>query len=236
MTAEELTQAQENLHKEIQVFAEKNCSANEELCPIYDGIANIDAYLKSPLKIMWILKEPYDEDGGGWQISEAYKNDDKNRATYRRMAYSAYGFNHKMYYDEICKIIDKESKVSVLDSIAYINLSKMPGNKKTSDAAAKAYYTLWKDILHKQIKTYDPDVIIFGGTGTMKCFEFDNEPQLFETFFNSDVKKTCNAELYQHKDKWLISIEHPAGPGVNDDVYIDSLIDALKTILEHRKS
>ena len=234
MTVEELTQAQKELHDEIQHFAEKHCSANENLWPIYDGVKNIDAYLKSPLKIMWILKEPYDEDGGGWEISAAYKNEDgRKKATYRRMAASTYGFINNIYYDDLVKVKDKESIFSALDSIAYINLSKMPGNNRTTNTSAKAYYKLWKDFLHKQIRIYNPNVIIFGGT--MDYFEFDNEPQLFDTYFNSDVNPECKAKIYQHESRWLISIYHPSAI-VSDEVYIDLLIDSLKTINKHPKA
>jgi hypothetical protein len=233
MTLEELTQAQKKLHEEIQQFAEKHCLANDNICPIYDGVENIEAYLKSPLKIMWLLKEPYDEDGGGWNISAAYKNEaGKKKATYRRMAAATFGFTNNMYYEQIRKMSGEIDIFPSLDSIAYINLSKMPGNNRTSSASAKAYYTLWKDILHKQINVYNPDVIIFGGT--MNFFEFSKEPHLFDTYFNSDVNPDCKAKIYQHENRWSISIYHPSAI-VSDEVYIDLLIDSLKTIQKNRK-
>ncbi len=43
--------------------------------PIIDGIFNIEMYQKEPLRILWILKEPYDDDGGGWSFPEELRKD-----------------------------------------------------------------------------------------------------------------------------------------------------------------
>ena len=41
--------------------------------PIYDGVVDAEAYLATQPKVLWILKEPYDDfdaegmpEGGGW--------------------------------------------------------------------------------------------------------------------------------------------------------------------------
>ncbi|MCI1785595.1 MAG: hypothetical protein LKI59_05600 [Bacteroidales bacterium] len=44
-------------------------SNEPDVKPIIDGIINIDEFLSSKFKIMWILKEPnglQDNKGGGW--------------------------------------------------------------------------------------------------------------------------------------------------------------------------
>ncbi len=227
-TIEELTKAQTELREEIQHLAEEKCSASENLCPIYDGVEDIKAYLNSPLKIMWILKEPYDSDGGGWNISEAYKNKEgRKKATYRRMAASTYGFMNNKYYEDIKKLGATIDIFSALDSIAYINISKMPGNNRTSATSAKAYYNIWKDFLWKQIDIYNPDVIIFGGT--MDFFEFKQSPVLYKTYYNEDVNPDCKARIFKCENKWLISVYHPSSI-VSDEVYVDSIIDSLLEI------
>jgi len=65
----------ENKAIEIDEIVKSRYPYNQELdiSPICDGIINIEQYLKSKYKILWILKEPYDEFdkdgkpcGGGW--------------------------------------------------------------------------------------------------------------------------------------------------------------------------
>ena len=71
MTASELKAAQEKMTKEIYRWAEdKNLSKKDELYPITDGVEDAEAYLSSNPKVMWVLKEPFDKDGGGWSISD----------------------------------------------------------------------------------------------------------------------------------------------------------------------
>ncbi len=51
--------------------------------PIYDGVVDAEAYLASKSKVMWILKEPYDDfdaegmpAGGGWTMFKDFGEGD----------------------------------------------------------------------------------------------------------------------------------------------------------------
>ena len=235
-SVEELTKAQNDLIDEIQTFAESNNLASEEICPIYDGVADIEAYLKSSLKIMWILKESYDDDGGGWYLGDVWDGEKKEKdswknQTWKGMSYALYGFRNNLYWSELPAIRQNKNMLDELKSIAYINMSKMPGTRQTSDTQARLYYNTWKDIIYKQINLYEPDVIVFGGT-----FKFFYNPSELETskqecIENTDANKNTRAIIYKYNGKWLISTQHPSRYG---EVYIDCLIDALKYV-ENRK-
>lgn len=64
----------ENIEKEIYAVAEKAGLKNESLWPVTDGICSSELWSASPLKILWCLKEAYDDfvdgkpAGGGWSI------------------------------------------------------------------------------------------------------------------------------------------------------------------------
>ena len=61
MTVKELTKEQDTLRNEIDALADKEGLWTEDVGPIRDGVADIEAYLHSSPKIMWVLKEPYDD-------------------------------------------------------------------------------------------------------------------------------------------------------------------------------
>ena len=60
---------------EVKEIAKKNFPNKQGWNPVTDGVGNEKAYLESTLRIMFILKEPYDEVdengqpyGGAWDI------------------------------------------------------------------------------------------------------------------------------------------------------------------------
>ena len=63
MNEKELTKRQTEMHDKIFNHAKENNLIKQKplLMPIYDGVADIKAYISSNPKIMWILKEPYDD-------------------------------------------------------------------------------------------------------------------------------------------------------------------------------
>lgn len=237
MTTEELIKAQEALHEEIQHIAEEEGLVSKDLCPIYDGVANIEDYLHSTLKIMWLLKEPYDDfdeagnpTGGGWIMSEDGLNHPEawKQRSYQGMTYITYGYRHNSYWGDLPAIRNNKSMLNELKSVAYINISKMPGHKNTSDFEAASYYSLWKEIIKTQITVYNPDVIIFGGT--MKFFEPDLDKTLLTKLESIGTDDTfCN--IFKYNKRWLISAKHPAR---FSEVYVDGVIDSLKFVEQQK--
>lgn len=149
--------------------------SSDSLLPIFDGVADIKAYLKSSPKIMWILKEPYDyineetkkPEGGGWTLMEDLEKDSNNPLvqslprTMQRIIYVTAGISENLEYDHMAYYYHPEM-YKYLFQIAYINLSKMPAGTRSGDMTEK--YLIWKDIIFEQLKLYNPEVIIFGNT------------------------------------------------------------------------
>lgn len=240
-TIKELTDAQNALIDEIQEFAESKNLVNENTCPIYDGVADIESYLKTSLKIMWVMKEPYDDKdengrpiGGGWYMWEAFERENAwKQKSWKGMTYAVYGFRNNLYWDKLPAIRQNKNMLDELKSVAYINMSKMPGLNDTKDSQAQSYYNLWKDILHKQMEVYEPDVFIFGGTFRFFYNPKELESSMQECFVNPDVNPSIKAVVYKYNGRWLISVRHPSRDG-EKEVYIDTLIDALKYVDEHK--
>lgn len=229
MTSNELQAAQKEITKEINRWAENNgLSRTDELKPITDGVADADAYLASSPKVMWVLKEPYDEldndqpSGGGWSITDDCfaKIDQKPVArTWHNIVYVMYGIRHGKKWGEFPCIRDDRSIVNILKEIAYINVSKMPNRTWTSNSKLRHFYEIWKEILWKQIDLYNPDVIIFGST--------------LYLFLNDFAQKGHLRELREHdvwawNDKLLLSAYHPQSRQKREE-YVNNLIDIITT-------
>lgn len=231
MTAQELQKKHDKLVEEIYSFAEQNglCKKNPVLQPVPDGVVCAEKYLASNPKIMWILKEPYDEitasgksKGGEWSITEAMADDTKRWAKYRTITpivYATYGI---FTGEKWAKMPYAEEISDTLLQIAYINVGKMPAHTISSYSDIKNKYKLWKGILLKQIELYNPDVLIFGNT--------------FQYFKTDLLDKRCSCrnykgwvDAYAFKGKLYLDCYHPSNRHKDKDkYYVDTIVTAYK--------
>jgi hypothetical protein len=205
--------------------------------PIIDGIVDIDSYVKVHPKILWILKEPYDEvengipAGGGWSLTQDvlgrddfYSRIRRTQSTWHPIIYVCTGLlNNFCDYGAMDYIHDNPGMVKILKSIAVINVKKLPGLTRTHsfNPIAEAYNTN-KAILLKQIQTYDPDILI--GASTMPLFYDD---------LGIDRKKIAKygSINYVTKDsKIYIDAYHPAQTTITRSQYVNDIIYIVKKI------
>jgi len=212
----------------IDECAKKNNLIKADLNPIYDGLlGNEKEWKKQDTRIMWVLKEAYDEvdngkpKGGGWsfhdEIAEADIKDEnyfpfgkkrKSKNTWLNILYVSYGIleeKENLENDEFCE--DKQKDLDILKKISVINMSKMPGPKMTINSELQQKFLFWKDVVLEQINSYNPNIIIFGGT-----YEFFKD--ILE--LGSPIK-----------EKYLLNIIHNAKFRVSaykkdDTIYIDT--------------
>jgi hypothetical protein len=236
---EELEKAQKAIEEMIFKHAQKQGLSNEDCLPITDGVCSIEGYLKSHPKIMWVLKEPVDEIadgrplGGGWSITkdcigdkEKYK---KNMAvrTWRRMIYINYGYLHGLRTQELEIVRENWEIAKVLEDIAYINVSKMPGMPTSQKTDLWKCYSDWKPILEKQLEIYDPDVIIFGNT--FQYFESDFKRKGLESIgmiggFNCFKKNSC----------FMVAAYHPGQFNISTEKYVDGILEILNSLFPRK--
>ena len=76
---DKIRSGQELIKSKIFERAKKLELSNDGLEPLPDGVADIEGYCKSSPRIMWILKQPYDDMkdgkpfGGGWEVYGAFQ-------------------------------------------------------------------------------------------------------------------------------------------------------------------
>ena len=216
--------------------------------PITDGLSDIKKYLKSEVKIMWILKEPYDDYakglyyGGGWSITDdglKIKPQDfiegKARNTWLPIAYISEGVKNG-----VSNVIElKETETSILcedlQSIAYINISKIPQGSTTDDKTLPWKYEFWKDIIQKQIKLYKPDVIIFGNT--LK-YVMDDLPGGYWDYPVIDVQFK-NWKILQNNNSLFVGAYHPqysGGRGKSIGCTVETYCETIINLILEYKS
>ncbi|MBG9377184.1 hypothetical protein I5907_13150 [Panacibacter sp. DH6] len=197
--------------------------------PIYDGLRDIEKYYNSKLRILWILKEAYDienEGVGDWSIvgeqPEAFlKKAGGARSTWHPIIYTSYCMlNNFELYDNVSFIDDDPSMVNVLNEIAFINVQKFAGNTTSKHGEIRDAYNLHKGILLKQIETYDPHVVICGGT----LYHFASDLGLDQSCHHYDEFD------YYITNRLYIAAHHPAAPKSHDakEEYIDDIVRIAK--------
>ena len=193
----------------------KNFYNKANIEPIFDGILDVEGYSKSKLKIMWILKEPYDDFdehgnpvGGGWKFSDLLIKDPSEfirpQPTWNMIAFSSYAILNNMSFKEIDADVSWDDLQEVLRSIAVINISKLPGLPTSIDGHIFDFLVQNRDLIFKQIVGYEPDIVI--GGNTLMHFE---KLGYFEGF-NFDIDHTQN--FYNDK-QFFIDAYHPSRRG-----------------------
>ena len=226
---------QEALRRKMDEIAKANNLSSEKLSPIYDGVEDVSAYLQSKLKIMWILKEPYDyineetnePEGGGWALMEDLKEQKGNPLvqtlprTMQRIIYASAGFSTGENYDDMYYYYHPEM-YKYLFQIAYINLSKMPAGTRSGDMTEK--YRIWKGLLLEQIKLYNPEIIIFGGT-----FQYMRE----DLHINNEPIAKGLVDIYKQDDRLLVHAYHP-GMMCSTKQYVDTMVQMIRENLKSK--
>lgn len=240
MTAIALLATQAALHTQIQARAIELGYDPKKVEPIYDGVVDAEGYLSTSPKVMWILKEPYDDfdangipQGGGWTMfkdvaaGKTLAESVNANAALRNVAYASYAILNGMdSYSKLPWITDKpEMYESAIRCVAYCNIGKMPGQTTTSTTWIKKVAGDWKDILFKQIDLYNPDVIIVCGTDTLQVLNGDMGLDL------PNPKRTVKqgrsvVDIHTWHGKQLAWAPHPAAH-IRPEDWVNSVIKAV---------
>lgn len=219
MTAEELKKEQERIHKEIESLAIEKGLLKQSIKPMYDGVCDLEKYSSSSPRIMWVLKEFVDEitdgkpSGGDYKVYDCFgkdKDDIRKNPTWRRLIYTSYGIANRRKWNEMDWIKDDLSMVDILKQIAYINVSKMPGNITSDDNNIKGCYSIWHHILLEQIRVYNPNIIIFGST--FKFFKDDANFKGLMPGLETEpiIKMDGYLDVYNSNNVLLFDAYHPS--------------------------
>ena len=233
-----LRSRQAALHERIRARAVELGFDAGRVAPIYDGVVDADGYLATNPRVMWILKEPYDdwdEDGapcgGGWTMFKDFGGGADlakavNRtAALRNVAYASYALQHGVSaYADLPWISECPEVAESLLRTAFVNVSKMPALPSTDESRLGHRYEDWKDILFDQIELYDPTVIVFGNTFHRFAPDMGLSPA-------EPVKKIrvggSSVDVHEWRGKRLLWAPHPAAH-IPPAEWVDSVLVAVR--------
>lgn len=197
--------------------------------PILDGIVNVEKYLNSKYKVLWILKEPWDEadrTGGGWSLPKHILGVDNvykkigNNPTFHSMIYVMYSIlNDFITWAKMDYIRDNPDMAKIMHNVAYINISKLPGFKQSNSNQILSAYKRYHDIIWEQINLFDPDIII-------GC-----DPHMTPIMTEAGIAslKRHGTLLYGlSNQKLYLNVHHPAQRKIERAVYVNDIIDTIK--------
>jgi hypothetical protein len=170
------SQLTEQIHSINRRIDDLYYEEGQKVFPIYDGIVMVDLYLQAPYRLLWILKEPWDEvvngeaEGGDWSMTtdllardDFYTKSRVSRGTWDPVIYSTYSIlNGFLPWEEMEYIRDEPSMANVIRQIAFINIKKTPGLRQgtTNQSIIGHYEKYKKEIIHPQIDLFAPHLVI----------------------------------------------------------------------------
>lgn len=243
MTAEELKRIQKSIDIECLQIAEQNGLIGAEVAgPVYDGVPDENLYLKSNPRVLWILQEPHDTGAkaqcrkmGNWSVPKDMilaEDYGWGNPTHESIAKTMYAFRNELRYSEVDKKYRTDecfawNVMRVLQSTAWINVSKMPcpkGTQSDSGRIKRAYVSYWRGVVVRQVNdVFCPDIIVVAGTQ-----------------WNYVVNDLASGDWYEEQgypykaDRWrdsngrqFIWVDHPTARKEKCfDVWVDVLRDA----------
>ena len=211
MNAENLKIEQDNIAKEIlSISPGKNGEK-----PVIDGVIDIEAYIKAPYKILWILKEAnFGKSTESWDMLGFYRTTTeakiKESPTTKRVLLASH------------RILSDLPAIEAFRSVAYINIKKIAGYEKSIDGEIQNAYNAQKSLLLKQVETYNPDVIICGNT--LHYFEHDLDFRQGESISLGMEQR----HYFCLKNKLYINAYHPANwQRITDHDYCEKIYKAF---------
>lgn len=169
-------------------------------CCMRDGVLFPSEYATSPLKIAFILKEPYAEwdnetnspqncDFSFFDIIRDLKyhyENDLNK-TWLKVSAIAYSLKNKTQYTES---LSYDQVVEGLTCVAWINLSKTPWRTTTKmDAAYMERVRIWEPVVKEQLLQAKPDIVFYGNTWDASSINPIEPNILWQEKFSTNQKK-----------------------------------------------
>lgn len=201
---------------------------NVDKISFVDGIINIEKYLKSPVKILWILKEPYSfEEGVDWREYIKSMNDGSGNLggfakTFTNIIYISYGLMNRKKWEDINWIKDDPKIVEVIENIAFINIKKTPGGSRSNYFDLEQYYQKYKDIVIEQITQFEADVVIGGNTISILN---DDLNKIYPDLKYEKYVESSDLGVLRSEDVIIFNARHPQNRSTTGKIYCEDIIE-----------
>lgn len=222
MNLQKLIEANNQFAQEMEKNAQER-----GVCRVIDGVINPERYVKSSPRVLWILKEANSVDLS-WSIVDNFKDKNwletygRSNSTIRKIIYTSYAILNEVAWSKI-PYGNEPQAYDCLQDVAFINLKKEPGDHQAEGQAIQEAYNLDKDLIHRQIQAFDPEVIIFGNT--LQYFD----QSLLEGFSSTQRQNTDLGNAYYTTEKRLyIWSWHPASRVTSEENYVMDIAQIVR--------
>lgn len=194
---------------------------------VSDGVVDEAAYLLSSRKLLFVLKEVNDPEGGGWDLRKILREEPRSQTwdNITRWVEGIRRISEDIAWQEF-KDVDLARRCKALRSIATVNLKKSPGGHTTDHAELAKIAEEDKLYLNRQFALYTPDIIICCGTSDTFHWlvPICKQPQWQSTH--------RGIQFHEYSaGKFVVSYLHPSARCSPSILYY-GLIDAIREILK----
>lgn len=210
--------------QENNLFAEWRRSRSDI---VLDGVVDEDLYLQSDPKLLFIMKEVNDPDGGGWDLREFLRNGGRAQSwnNITRWVEGIRNLPDDIDWHDL-ETIDNHRRMLALNTIAAMNLRKLPGGHTSNYDQIRADAIQDREMINRQFQLYPADFVICCGNNTCdllhEIIRFPSEP---------DWRLTRRG-TWHHKaepGKFVIQYSHPAARCAYSLLHY-GIVDAIREI------
>lgn len=193
---------------------------------VSDGVADETAYLASEKKILFVLKEVNDPEGGDWDL-RAFVREGGRAGTWNNVARWVEGIrriDEDISWAQLNNNND-ERRLKFLPSIGAMNLKKTPGGHTTVVAELVRISSEDRAFINQQFQLYDADLVVCCGVSDAfhGLIDLESEPRWQETH--------RGVRFHEHRPgKLIVAYSHPEARCSNALLYY-GLVDAIREIL-----
>lgn len=199
---------------------------------VTDGAVDSDAYAKSSLKILLLLKEVNDKDGGGWCLRDFLRRSGGRYQTWdnvTRWVSAIRSLPGELTWDEL-QVITEEKRCEVLRSIAAVNLKKVPGGTTTDINAFWKFVQQYAEFAREQFELYQADIVICCGSLVTDAFKALIKIDSYGTWRST----SRGVEYLEYlPNKFVIAFSHPEAR-VADNLLHYGLLDTVRELFKTR--
>ncbi len=200
---------------------------------ITDGVVSPADYYDAPVKIMWLLKEPYCTSNiegkmGGWSMAKGLyeerslgKKKDSHQ-TWHPITYISYGIQNGIdQLEKMPKLSANKGLYLSLRKIAFVNVKKIPGKSWSDDKVIEQACSEQGHIVLEQIEAYQPDIVIGGNT-----------VHLLKNILGVTKEDELGSGDFKKNGCLFINAKHPAQrkKGVTWPIYVNDIIKRTKKV------
>lgn len=196
---------------------------------VTDGAVDQEAYSQSKLKILFLLKEVNDQNGGGWCLREFLAEGGRSQTwdTVTRWLRAMRNLSDEITWDDL-KEVKEDQRRRELQSIAAMNLKKIPGGHTTNPGLWRQAVECDQEYIWQQFALYKADLVICCGSMVASAYDFiigkqrGNAPQWQRTSRGVDYHE-------YERGKFVIAYSHPEARVAPNLIHF-GLVDAVRSI------